>query len=71
MIRSWENLMTDGQTDGQTDRQADKSDFIERCTNNVELPKYEKGKEWIQKKYQNAIKKFSIYKIKQKQATKN
>ena len=63
--------MTDGETDGQTDRQADKSDFIGRCATNVELPKYEKDKEWIQKKYQNAIKKFPIYKIKQKQATKN
>ena len=33
-IQSVENLMTDGQTDGQTDE----SDFIGRCSTNVERP---------------------------------
>ena len=32
MIQSWENLVTDGQTDGQ----AGESDFLGRCSTNVE-----------------------------------
>ena len=36
MIRSWENVVTDGQTDGQMNRQSDESDFIGRCPFNVE-----------------------------------
>ena len=30
--------ISDGRTDRETDRQTDKSDFIERCPNNVERP---------------------------------
>ena len=37
MIQSWENLVTDRRTDGHTY----KSDFIGRCSTNVERPKSE------------------------------
>ena len=34
MIQSWQNLVMEGRTDGQTE-----SDFIGRCSTNVERPK--------------------------------
>ena len=35
-IQLWENLKTNGRTDGETDK--DESDFIGRCSTNVECP---------------------------------
>ena len=44
---------SEGRTDRQTDRQKDESDFIGRCSTNVERPK-------IKKKIQNKISEYRV-----------